>query len=274
VVGSLALAGIPIFAGFFSKDEILGTAFNHGYYAYYVVGVIVAFMTAFYTFRMVYMTFHGLWRGPAEAWRHVHESAATMVTPLVILSVPTILAGVLLGLPPEGGAIHTWLEEVFLDAEQSGAGVQPGSFTATGHETFQLIGHDGLLLTVTSIVAALGIYLAYRFYVRQPAAPARLVERIPFGWGPGLYAASVNKFYIDELYLAVFARGGVQLGRALWWFDAHVIDGAVNGTGRAIRATAGELRKGQSGFVRGYAAIIGVGVVGLLVWFVLVRGIL
>ena len=120
VVGSLALAGIPIFAGFFSKDEILGTAFNHGWYLYYTVGVIVAFMTAFYTFRMVYMTFHGSWRGPAEAWRHVHESAATMVAPLVILSVPTILAGVLLGLPPEGGAIHTWLEEVFLDAEQSG----------------------------------------------------------------------------------------------------------------------------------------------------------
>ncbi len=69
-----------------------------------------------------------------------------MVAPLAILSVPTVLAGVLLGLPPEGGAIHGWLEEVFLDAEQSGAGVLPGSFTATGHETFQLIGHDGLLL--------------------------------------------------------------------------------------------------------------------------------
>src|SRR4029453_13536253 len=117
VVGSLALAGIPIFAGFFSKDEILGTAFNHGYYAYYVVGVIVAFMTAFYTFRMVYMTFHGRWRGPAEVWHHVHESAATMVTPLVILSVPTVLAGVLLGLPPDGGVIHDWLGPVFHEAE-------------------------------------------------------------------------------------------------------------------------------------------------------------
>ena len=183
VVGSLALAGIPIFAGFFSKDEILGTAFNHGYYAFYAVGVIVAFMTAFYTFRMIYMTFHGRWRGPAEAWRHVHESAATMVAPLVILAVPTVLAGVLLGLPPEGGVIHTWLEPVFHGAEEAGAGVLPGSITATGHESFQLIGHDGLLLTVTSIVAVLGVWLAYRWYVAEPEAPARFVERIPLGLG-------------------------------------------------------------------------------------------
>jgi len=233
--------------------------------------VIVAFMTAFYTFRMVYMTFHGSWRGPDEAWRHVHESAATMVTPLVILSVPTILAGVLLGLPPEGGAIHTWLEEVFLDAEQSGAGVQPGSFTATGHETFQLIGHDGLLLTVTSIVAALGIYLAYRFYVRQPAAPARFVERIPFGWGPGLYAASVNKFYIDELYLAVFARGGVQLGNALWWFDAHVIDGAVNGAGWLSQRIGSILRRLQTGRTQNYGLGIASGLALVVIAYLVMR---
>src|SRR4029078_4901112 len=113
VVGSLALAGVPIFAGFFSKDEIRAEACNRGYYLYYVVGVIVAFMTAFYTFRMIYMTFHGKWRGPAAAWDHVRESAATMVVPLAILSVPTVLAGVLLGLPPESGVIHGWLEEVF-----------------------------------------------------------------------------------------------------------------------------------------------------------------
>ncbi|HEY8177148.1 MAG TPA: NADH-quinone oxidoreductase subunit L [Candidatus Limnocylindria bacterium] len=271
VVGSLALAGIPIFAGFFSKDEILGTAFNHGYYAFYVVGVIVAFMTAFYTFRMIYMTFHGKWRGPAEAWRHVHESTATMVAPLVILAVPTVLAGVLLGLPPEGGAIHTWLEPVFAGAEETGAGIQPGSFAATGHETFQLIGHDGLLLTVTSIVAALGIYLAYRFYVRQPTAPARFVERIPFGWGPGLYAASVNKFYIDELYLAVFARGGVRLGRALWWFDANVIDGIVNGAGWLAQRIGSILRKLQTGRTQNYGLGIASGLVLVLIAYLVMR---
>ena len=193
-------------------------------------------MTAFYTFRMIYMTFHGKWRGPAEVWHHVHESAATMVTPLVILSVPTVLAGVLLGLPPEGGVIHTWLEPVFQARRRQVPASCPAPSPPRGHEAFQLIGHDGLLLTVTSVVAALGVWLAYRWYVAEPAAPARFVQRIPFGWGPGLYAASVNKFYIDEFYLAVFARGGVQLGNALWWFDVHVIDGAVNGAGWLVAA--------------------------------------
>jgi NADH-quinone oxidoreductase subunit L len=271
VVGSLALAGIPIFAGFFSKDEILGTAFNHGYYAYYVVGVIVAFMTAFYTFRMVYMTFHGSWRGPAEAWRHVHESAATMVAPLVILAVPTVLAGVLLGLPPEGGAIHTWLAPVFHEAEEAGAGVLPGSITAGGHETFQLIGHDGLLLTMTSIVAALGVWLAYRWYVANPDAPARFVSRIPFGWGPGLYAASVNKFYVDELYQAVFVRGGVLLGNALWWFDVHVIDGAVNGAGWLSQRIGSILRRLQTGRTQNYGLGIASGLVLVLIAYLVMR---
>jgi NADH-quinone oxidoreductase subunit L len=271
VIGSLALAGIPIFAGFFSKDEILAEAFNRGYYLFYVVGVIVAFMTAFYTFRMMYMTFHGKWRGPAEAWHHIHESAATMVAPLVILSVPTVLAGVLLGLPPEGGVIHTWLEEVFHGAEEAGAGIQPGSIAATSHEGFQLIGAGGLLLTGGAIVAALGVWLAYRWYVADTAAPARFVERIPFGWGPGLYAASVNKFYFDELYQAVFARGGVQLGRALWWFDAHVIDGAVNGAGWLSQRIGAILRRIQTGRTQNYGLGIASGLVLVLIAYLVMR---
>jgi NADH-quinone oxidoreductase subunit L len=271
VVGSLALAGIPIFAGFFSKDEILAEAFNRGYYPFYVVGVIVAFMTAFYTFRMIYLTFHGSWRGPAEAWHHVHESAATMVAPLVILAVPTVLAGVLLGLPPEGGVIHTWLEPVFAEAEEAGAGILPGSIAAGEHAGFQLIGSGGLLLTTGAIVAALGVWLAYRWYVAEPDAPARFVERIPFGWGPGLYAASVNKFYIDELYQAVFARGGVQLGRALWWFDAHVIDGAVNGAGWLAQQIGSILRRLQTGRTQNYGLGIASGLVLVLIAYLVMR---
>src|SRR6186997_47597 len=153
VIGSLALAGIPIFAGFWSKDEILAETFNHGWYVFYGVGVVVAFMTAFYTFRMIFMTFLGEWRGPREIWDHVHESAVTMVAPLVILSVPTILAGMLLGIPPESGAIHGWLEEVFAVAEETGAGVLPGSIAATEHGGFQFFGAGGLLLGAGTIVA-------------------------------------------------------------------------------------------------------------------------
>jgi NADH-quinone oxidoreductase subunit L len=271
VIGSLALAGIPIFAGFFSKDEILGEAFGRGYYLFWAVGLLVAFMTAFYTFRMVYMTFHGRWRGPSDAWQHVHESAPTMVAPLIILAVPTILIGLLLGLPPEGGVVHGWLEEVFHGAEEAGAGILPGSLAAGGHAGFSLFGIGGLLLLLGAGVGAAGIWLAYRWYVLDPEAPARFVSRIPLGLGPGMYAASVNKYYVDDLYNLVWARGGVLLGNALWWFDARVIDGAVNGAGWVAQRYGGLLRRTQTGHVQNYALGMAAGLVVVLVAFLVFR---
>ena len=271
VIGSLALAGIPILAGFFSKDEILGEAFGRGYYLFWAVGLLVAFMTAFYTFRMVYLTFHGRWRGPADAWHHVHESAPTIVAPLVILSVPTILIGLLLGIPPEGGAIHTWLEEVFHGAEEAGAGILPGSILAGGHSEFSLFGLGGLLLLAGAAVGPAGILHAYRWYVRDPEAPARFVARVPFGLGPGMYAASLNKYYVDDLYNLVWARGGVLLGNALWWFDAKVIDGAVNGAGWLAQRYGGLLRRTQTGHVQNYALGMAAGLVVVLVAFLVFR---
>jgi NADH-quinone oxidoreductase subunit L len=272
VIGSLALSGIPIFAGFFSKDEILAEAFNRGYLVFYLIGVVVALMTAFYTFRMIFMTFWGEWRGPRAVWDHVHESAATMVAPLVILAVPTIFAGLILGIPPEGGVIHTWLEEVFHTAEEAGAGVLPGSLAAEGHEGFQLIGSGGLLLGTGTVVAVLGVWLAYRFYVERPELPSRFVERIPFGLGPGMYLASVNKYYIDDAYQLVFARGGVVIANALWWFDVKVIDGIVNGTGWLARTIGGALRKVQTGRVENYGLGIAAGLaIVVLVYATVVR---
>jgi NADH-quinone oxidoreductase subunit L len=271
VIGSLALAGIPIFAGFFSKDEILAEAFNRGYYLFYVVGVVVAFMTAFYTFRMIYLTFHGTWRGPREAWRHVHESAPTMVVPLIILAVPTALAGLLLGIPPEGGLIHGWLEEVFHAAEEAHAGVLPGSIAAGEHHGFELFGIGGLLLLIGAAVGVAGIWLAHRWYVREPDAPGRFVERIPLGLGPGMYAASVNKYYVDDIYQLVFARGGVLLSNLLWWFDAKVIDGAVNGAGWVAQRGGAVLRTVQTGRVENYGLGMAAGLVLVVVAYLVIR---
>jgi len=268
VAGSLALAGIPIFAGFFSKDEILAEGFNRGYYLFYVIGVIVAFMTAFYTFRMIYMTFHGRWRGPREAWRHVHESAPTMVWPLVILAVPTTLVGLLLGIPPEGGLIHGWLEDVFGHAEE--AGILAGSLAAE-HHGFELFGVGGLLLLVGASLGLAGIWVAHRWYVVDTDAPQRFVERIPFGLGAGMYAASLNKSYIDDIYQLVFARGGVLLSNALWWFDAKVIDGAVNGAGWIAQRIGGGLRHAQTGRVENYGLGIAAGMVLVLVAYLVIR---
>jgi len=269
VIGSLALAGIPIFAGFFSKDEILAEAFNRGYYVFYVIGVVVAFMTAFYTFRMIYLTFHGRWRGSRDEWRNVHESAPTMVAPLIILAVPTILAGLLLGIPPEGGLIHGWLEEVFGHSEE--AGILAGSLAAGEHHGFELLGIGGLLLLIGAAVGAAGIWLAYRWYVLDPEAPKRFVQRIPFGLGPGMYAASVNKYYVDDIYQLAFARGGVLLSNALWWFDAKVIDGTVNGVGWIAQRLGGLLRKVQTGRVENYGLGMAAGLVLVLIAYLVVR---
>jgi NADH-quinone oxidoreductase subunit L len=272
VIGSLALAGIPIFAGFFSKDEILAETFNRGYLVFYLVGVVVAFMTAFYTFRMIFMTFWGEWRGPADAWHHVHESATTMVAPLMILAVPTVLVGLLLGIPPEGGLIHGWLEEVFHGAEEAHAGVLPGSIAAGEHHGFELFGLGGLLLLVGASVAAAGVWLAHRWYVERVGSAERFVERVPFGLGPGMYRASLNKYYVDDIYGLVFARGGVLLSNALWWFDAKVIDGAVNGAGWLASTIGGGLRKIQTGRVENYGLGIAAGLaIVLLAYATVVR---
>jgi NADH-quinone oxidoreductase subunit L len=273
VVGSLALAGIPIFAGFFSKDEILAEAFNRGYLVFYGVGIVVAFMTAFYTFRMIFMTFWGEWRGPKAVWDHVHESATTMVAPLMILAVPTTLLGLILGIPPEEGIIHDWLDDVFHDTAYVGA--LPGSildgYVSRGEtHHFELFGLGGLLLLVGASVAAAGVWLAHRWYVRQTDAPARFVERIPLGLGPGMYRASVNKYYVDDLYQLVWARGGVLVSNALWWFDAKVIDGAVNGAGWLASTIGGGLRKVQTGRVENYGLGIAAGLAIVVLVFVTV----
>jgi len=270
VVGSLALSGIPIFSGFFSKDEILAEAFNRGYLVFYAVGVVVAAMTAFYTFRMVFATFWGEWRGPRSVWEHAHETAPTLVAPLVVLAGATAVLGLALGIPPEGGLVHVWLEEVFAGAEE--AGVLPGSLAAEEHAEFALFGTGGLLLLVGAAAGVAGIALAYRWYVQRPESAGRFVERFPLGLGPGMYRASLNKYYVDDFYQLVWARGGVLLSNALWWFDAKVVDGAVNGAGWLASTVGGGLRKAQTGRVENYGLGIAAGLaVVLLVYATVVR---
>jgi NADH:ubiquinone oxidoreductase subunit 5 (subunit L)/multisubunit Na+/H+ antiporter MnhA subunit len=192
-----------------------------------------------------------------------------MVAPIAILAVPTILVGLLLGIPPEGGVIHSWLGGVFEHVEE--AGIQAGSIAAGGHHGFELFGVGGLLLLVGATVAVLGILLAYRWYVVDPEAPARFVERIPLGFGPGMYRASVNKYYIDDIYQLIFARGGVILGELLWWFDAKIIDGAVNGAGWLARNIGGGLRKSQTGRIENYGLGMAAGMVLVLVAYLVWR---
>jgi NADH:ubiquinone oxidoreductase subunit 5 (subunit L)/multisubunit Na+/H+ antiporter MnhA subunit len=114
------------------------------------------------------------------------------------------------------------------------------------------------------------VWLAYRWYVERAGAAERFVERFPLGLGPGMYRASVNKYYVDDIYGLVFARGGVLLSEALWWFDAKVIDGAVNGAGWLASTIGGWLRKAQTGRVENYGLGIAAGLAVVLIVYVTV----
>jgi len=281
LVGCFAIAGIPPLAGFFSKDEILWSAYRVGGYGrtVWAIGIATAALTAFYMFRLYSMTFRGSFRGPADVAYQVHEAPASMRFSLVVLALGSILAG-LVGVPAVlfgSNRIEHFLEPVFAPAHQALAEV----FTAPAEG-----GSVELALVVLSVlVAAAGIALARRFYSGSSAVPALLAESFPLP-----YRALVNKYWVDELYAAVFVRGialggggalhandrfvvdggdgelrpglgvnglawGVRdlLARASNLWDCYVVDGAVKATAFALDNSSYALRALQNGLVQHYA---------------------
>jgi NADH-quinone oxidoreductase subunit L len=280
LVGCFAIAGIPPLAGFFSKDEILWSAYRVGGYGrtVWAIGIATAALTAFYMFRLYSLTFRGSFRGPEEALYQVHEAPATMRLPLVLLAVGSILAG-LVGVPGVllgSNRIERFLEPVFAPAHHALASVFPTP--AEG-------GLELALILLSVLVAAAGIALARRFYSGLSAVPVRLAESFPV-----TYRALVNKYFVDELYEAVFVRGmalgggfalhandrfvvdggdgelrpglgvnglawGVRevLAKASNLWDRYVVDGAVQATGIALDNASYALRALQNGLVQHYA---------------------
>jgi NADH-quinone oxidoreductase subunit L len=245
LVGCLAIAGVPLLAGFFSKDEILWSAFKVGGYGRWVwlMGFAVAAMTAFYMFRLYHMTFSGTFRGTPEQEHHVHESPASMVVPLQVLAVGSIVAG-FLGVPAilgERVGFPNWferfLEPVFEPAHHALG--QVFAAPAPGHAV------EWMLMGASVAIAFLGIGLAWSFYKRHPEIPERLAGSLA-----GAHRVLLNKYYVDEIYGKLFV-GGVALGggRALHAMDRFVVDGGdgevrpglgVNGVAWATRgAVAG-----------------------------------
>jgi NADH-quinone oxidoreductase subunit L len=236
LVGCVAIAGIPPLAGFFSKDEILWSAFKVGGYGRWVwgVGAAAAALTAFYMFRLYWMTFGGGFRGTAEQAHHLHESPKTMVVPLQALAVGAVVAG-FLGVPAAlggGNFIEGWLEPAFEHAQRAlgevfAAGV-PGHGVELG------------LMGASVLIAVAGIAIATRFYQGAFEIPNRLAAAVP-----GAYRLLLEKYRVDELYGAVFVRGlALGGGRALHASDRFVVDGGdgelrpasgVNGVAWAVR---------------------------------------
>jgi NADH-quinone oxidoreductase subunit L len=260
IVGWLAIAGVPPFSGFWSKDEILLFALAKSP-ALYVIGLVTALLTAYYMTRQVVLVFFGKPRWEDHAAEHgahgdfkPHESPGVMLAPLVILAGLAMVGGII-QLPnvtwiPDSitHRLEHWLEPVIEFGE------------ADISDTWGY-GNKTILMLAATAAAVIGIVAAWLVYER-----GRVKAKEP--------AILADAWYYDRGVSGFMGGPGREAFEGASWFDKHVVDGAVNGSAKAVQATAGGLRKSQSGFVRGYAAIIGIGVVGLLAWFVVVRGIL
>ena len=254
LIGTLAIAGAPGLAGFFSKDMILAATFaspNFGKILW-AVGLTVAGMTSFYMFRLLILTFMGRPRYTHHDVHHVHESPAPMVIPLIVLAFFALVAGYV-GLPPALSGTHELI----------------GDFLHSGAAPAEDPEHAGLalewmLLSASILAAGVGAFLAYLLYVLRPELPARISSS-----ASALYSILTNKYYVDEIYDAILVHPLVLGAREFLWkfVDVLIIDGLVNGVGRAVRSLADGLRQMQTGYVRTYAGWILFGGIVIVFWF-------
>ena len=253
-IGSLALAGIPFFAGFFSKDIILESAFAAGTPVgtlAFVLGILAAFMTAFYSWRLLFMTFHGQPNADEKVMAHVHESPNVMLVPLYVLAFGAVFsgllfAGMMVGDHPE----HFWGDSILILEEHPAL-------------------HDAhyvpiWVILLPLIVSASGIALAYHLYLRKREAVKELMEN-----AKGLHAFLYNKWYFDEAYHWLFVRSAHWIGKFFWKRgDGQTIDGiGPDGISARVIDLARNASRLQSGFVYHYAFAMLIGVVLLLTWY-------
>jgi len=225
-VATLAIAGIFPFAGFFSKDEILGQAFDR-FFLLWIIGFITAGMTAFYMFRLFFLTFIGYCRADEHVVKHIHESPRPMVLPLMILAGFSVIGG-WIGWPEVFGGENRF--ERFLDPVLIGVMPETGTVKIAHHAYAKEI----LLMVASLAIVGLGFWLAYEFYCTKRVAPELVASR-----RPALYRLLLHKYYIDEIYDAAVVERTKDLGTLLGRFDANVIDGVgVNGAGWLARFTS------------------------------------
>ena len=219
MIATVAIAGIPPLAGFFSKDEILWKTFEGGHFALWALAAAAAAMTAFYMSRQVIMTFWGDFRGGAAMEKHLHESAPSMTVPLIILAAGSVVAG-FVGVPAAlGGANRI---EHFLEPAIYAGGHGPAPIP---HASYAV---EYALMALSVALAAAGIFYAYRRYWTGPTRDSALA-------GSRAYRTLLNKYYVDEIYDATAVSGTVRGGEGLFRFDQKVVDGAVNGSASLTR---------------------------------------
>ncbi|HJU20450.1 MAG TPA: NADH-quinone oxidoreductase subunit L [Stellaceae bacterium] len=257
-VGSLSLAGIPPFSGYYSKDTILAAAWASGTavgrYAF-CLGIIGAFMTAFYSWRLLFMTFHGKPRADAETMHHVHESPWVMLFPLFFLALGALAAG--------------YFTEPYFVGPLRDAFWKVSIFVLPAHNPLPRIeGGPAIIGFLPLIVALLGIAIAYLFYIAAPNLPTMLAARFR-----ALYLFILNKWYFDELYDLLFVRSAFGLGYGLWKSgDGLVIDGlGPDGVAATARELSREASQVQTGYLYHYAFVMLIALVALVAWLLFSR---
>jgi NADH-quinone oxidoreductase subunit L len=287
LIATLAIAGMPPLAGFFSKDEILGHTFARAamvdrYLALWIIGVVTAGLTAFYMFRLLFLAFFGLSRVSPEVEHHIHESPNTMTVPLMILAALSIIGG-WFALPVLWGEESPF--EKFLEPVTRGVVPETAAVQFAHHTLFT----EYLLMLASVGIAIFGLLLAYNLYLKHP----QLHAKVAASW-PRLHKLLVNKYYVDELYDALFVNrikdlstalglfdakvidglgvdGASWLARAIsrisMWWDKWVVDGLVNFIGRFTRFLSHPIRMFQTGVFSSYAVMILIGLAILLAYY-------
>jgi len=262
LIACIAIAGIPPFAGFFSKDEILHHAFTSGHYGVWAAGTVGAMLTAFYMFRLYVLTFRGKSRLSHEAEHHLHESPAVMTVPLIVLAVLSVIGG-WIGMPfQEGGhLLERWLAPVLHAGSHTGAhGVEAAH--GAGHHALSRAAELGLM-GLSVLVAIIGIAMAFRCYLQQPGLSTALQQRFS-----GMHRLFLEKWWVDEAYEAAVVQPLHRFSVALWRFwDERIVDGLVNGIAYTIEGGSAILRLFQTGTVGTYATFLTLGVLALLLHF-------
>lgn len=245
LLASLSIAGVPGFAGFFSKDEILWLAYSGpspvGKFVW-VIGTFVAFLTAFYSFRLIFLTFHGKFRGTHEQEHHLHESPKVMTIPLILLCVGAIASGWVGISPLLGGGAH------FTEF------MKPVLGHPEGHGTHS---EEWMVMAISVIAGFSGIGLAYFMYLKRADIPVRLAARFS-----AVHKILFNKYYVDEFYSFLIVRPAIWTAKniLIGITDARIIEAIVNGVPKAIGAFSQQLRKMQTGFLQHYATIMAAGI--------------
>ncbi|WP_242927936.1 NADH-quinone oxidoreductase subunit L [Pontibacter vulgaris] len=246
LIGTLAISGIPPFAGFFSKDELLAHVYEHNKIMW-VGGLLASFMTAFYMFRLLFLTFFGKFRGTEEQRHHLHESPASMTFPLIVLAILSTIGG-FLGLPAVFGENMHVLQN-YLNPIYDFARIANGAALEAPHMDHAT---EYMLMGISVAVAVVAIIIAYVMYVKKDTVPAPETAKLS-----PIHNLIYNKYYIDELYDAIIVRPLMAISTAFHRFiDVILVDGIVNGFGKFVMLSGRTLRYAQSGVISFYVLVM------------------